>query len=217
MWTGAHRFQRMLASQVRPRLEYIDRVTREWEGIVTLDLGCGAGFMSEALARRGAHVIGVDPNGAVLEVARKHAASQGLAISYHEGVGEAIPLPNASVQRVICVDVLEHVRDVGKVITEIRRVLSPGGLFFFDTINRNMLARFMVVMLTEDVLRMIPRGAHDPAKFIRPDEMKALLRHNGFACVGEFAGMGIVSLDRHLEPAFGLIGSTRVMYLGFAQ
>jgi len=217
MWNGAHRFQRMLADQVRPRLEYFDRVTTDWRGIATLDLGCGGGFMSEALARRGACVIGVDPSRAVLVAAREHAQSQGLEITYREGVGEAIPLPDTSVERVVCVDVLEHVQDVEKVIAEIRRVLRPGGLFLFDTINRNLLARFMVVTLTEDVLRMIPRGAHDPAKFIRPEELKNILARSGFTRIGKFSGMGIVGLGQHLDPRFGLTSSTRVMYLGYAQ
>ncbi len=217
IWKEPRRFQRMLADQVRPRLEYFDRVTKGWQGIVTLDLGCGGGFMSEALARRGAQVIGVDPSRAALDAAQAHAEAQGLVITYREGVGEAIPLPDTSVDRVVCVDVLEHVQDVGKVIAEIRRVLRPDGLFMFDTINRNLLARFMVVTITEDVFRMIPRGAHDPAKFIRPEELTILLTQNGFTQIGEFSGMGIIGLDRHLDPTFGLTGSTRVMYLGYAR
>ena len=217
MWNGQHRFQRMLADQVRPRLKYFDRVTSDWRGITTLDLGCGGGFMSEALARRGAYVIGIDPSEAVLDAARTHAESQGLEITYRVGVGEAIPLPGASVDRVICVDVLEHVQNVGKVIAEIRRVLHPGGLFFFDTINRNRLATFMVVTVTEDLLRMIPRGAHDPAKFIRPEELKAALEENGFTCSDDFVGMGFTRLNRQLDVEFALTNSTHVMYIGHAM
>jgi 2-polyprenyl-6-hydroxyphenyl methylase/3-demethylubiquinone-9 3-methyltransferase len=172
--------------------------------------------MSEALARRGAQVIGIDPSTDILTVARAHATSQGLNIIYREGVGEAIPLPNDSVDRVVCMDVLEHVQDVGKVIAEVRRVLRPGGIFFFDTINRNWLSRFMVVTLVEDVLRIIPRGAHDPAKFIRPEELKKYLDENVFTCSDDFMGMGFVRLNRHLDFEFGLTNSVQVMYIGHA-
>jgi 2-polyprenyl-6-hydroxyphenyl methylase/3-demethylubiquinone-9 3-methyltransferase len=216
IWKGTNKFERLLASQVHPRLEYFDRVTADWNGVATLDLGCGCGFMSEALARRGAQIIGIDPSANLLEVACVHAKSQGLKITYREGVGEAIPLPTNSVDRVVCVDVLEHVQDVGKVIAEVRRVLRPCGIFFFDTMNRNWLSRFMVVTLVEDVLRIIPRGAHDPAKFIRPEELKKYLEENGFTCTEDLVGMGIIRFNRHLDFEFGLTNSTQVMYIGHA-
>ncbi len=201
--------------QARVRMEYFDRITRNWEGIRTLDLGCGSGFMSEALAARGANVVGVDPCVPLLEAAGKHARSVGLGITYVEGTGEKIPLSSASVDRVVCVDVLEHVRDPARVISEVRRVLRPGGLFFFDTLNNNRLSAFLVIAILEDIVHALPRGSHDPAKFIRPERLVDLLGTNGFKCPEEFTGMGMV-LDRHLHPRFGLIKSTRVMYIGYA-
>jgi 2-polyprenyl-6-hydroxyphenyl methylase/3-demethylubiquinone-9 3-methyltransferase len=214
-WTGTRKFQRLLANQVYCRFEYFDRITQDWRGCSVLDLGCG--FMSEALARRGARVIGIDPDGALLNAAREHSRSQCLEIIYREGSGEAIPLETASVDRVVCVDVLEHVQDVGKVIAEIRRVLRPGGLFFFDTINRTWLARLMIVAIAERLLRQLPRGAHDPAKFIRPEHLKKLLLLNGFTCPDKFAGMGFVRLNSSLDFEFGLLDSTEVMYIGYAR
>jgi len=181
-----------------------------------LDLGCGGGFMSEALARRGACVTGIDPCIASLEAARKHAQSQDLAIVYHEGVGENIPLDNHSVDRVVCVDVLEHVQDLEKVI-EIRRVLRPYGILFFDTINRNRLSRLLAVTVLESVLKIVPCGAHDPDKFIRPMEMQRHLQRNGFAVEPDaFVGMGPIGVNRRLDFVFGLSPVTWIMYLGYA-
>ena len=126
-WDGTKRFQRTLANQVHPRLKYFDRVTPDWAGLNVLDLGCGGGFMAEPLAQRDARVTGVDPSTTSLEAARKHAKSQGLDITYQQGVGEAIPLETGSMDRVVCVDVLEHVQDLDKVLSEVRRVLESNG------------------------------------------------------------------------------------------
>ncbi len=217
VWDSPEKFQRLLASQVIPRMKFFDTVVPDWSGLEVLDLGCGPGFMSEALAKRGANVIGIDPCAAALEAATGHALTQGLAIKYLEGAGESIPLDPASVDCVVCVDVLEHVESVSKVIAECRRVLRPGGYFLFDTINRNGLASFMVVTMMEDVFRTLPRGSHDPSKFIRPDELSSQLRRSGFEDVGNFTGMGIVRIQRNLDFKLGLIRSTKVMYIGYAR
>ncbi len=214
-WDGSHKFQRMLMDQARIRVGYFDKITHDWEGVETLDLGCGSGFMSEALAARGAKVTGVDPCIPLLEAARKHAREGGLGITYIEGTGENIPLAASSVDRVVCVDVLEHVDDEVKVISEIRRVLRPGGIFFFDTLNKNRLSAFLVVHVLEDLLHALPRGSHDPAKFIGPETLVKILGKNGFTCPDEFTGMGMV-LDGRFRPRFGLIQSTKVMYIGYA-
>lgn len=217
-WDGSHRGLRMLANQVRARLLYFDGVDARWEGVTVLDLGCGGGFMAEALARRGSRVLGIDPSISLLAAARRHAVQAGLTIRYIGGTGEAIPLPDRSVERVVCVDVLEHVRDIGRVIREIRRVLCPGGLFLFDTVDRNRFSRFLAVTMAEDVLRIIPKGTHDPGKFIRPAEMRAYLRDSGFHEIpATFVGMGPVGINRRLDFVFGLLPFTWIMYLGHAR
>ena len=215
-WDGTKRFQRMLANQVHPRLKYFDRVVPDWTGLDILDLGCGGGFVAEPLARRGAHVIGVDPSVASLEAARKHAQAQGLDIDYREGIGEAIPLEDRSIDQVVCMDVLEHVQDLEKVLAEVRRVLRPHGLFFFDTVNRNWLSRLLAVTVVEDVLRVIPKGTHDSDKFIRPVEMRHHLENNGFIVKDRFVGMGPVGVNRRLDFVFGLWPVKWIMYLGYA-
>lgn len=215
-WNGSKRFQRILANQVYPRLTYFDRVAPNWTGLEVLDLGCGGGFMAEPLARRGARVTGVDPSVASLEAARKHAQAQGLDIDYREGIGEAIPLEDRSIDRVVCMDVLEHVQDLKKVLAEVRRVLRPHGLFFFDTVNRNWLSRLLAVTVVEDILRVIPKGTHDPDKFIRPAEMRHHLENSGFTVKDAFVGMGPVGVNRRLDFIFGLWPVKWIMYLGYA-
>jgi len=205
----------MLANQVHARIAYFDRIDTRWEGLSTLDLGCGGGFMSEALAGRGACVVGLDPWDTVIRVARAHSEGSGLDIRYVVGAGESIPLDDNSMDRVVSVDVLEHVLDLRRVLAEIHRVLRPGGLFFFDTVNRTWVSRTLAVRLLEDVLRLMPKGMHDPEKFIKPHEMKSELEGLGFR-VGPIVGMGPVRINRRLEPVFGLLPSSAIMYLGHA-
>jgi len=175
--------------------------------------------MAEALAGRGAQVIGIDPWITVLRVARTHSRTPGpdirLDIQYIAGAGESLPLADNCVDRVISVDVLEHVIDLRGVLAEIYRVLRPGGLFFFDTVNRTWASRLLTVHLLEDVLRIMPKGMHDPAKFIRPGELRTELEALGFK-VAPLMGMGPVRFNRRLEPVFGLLPFTSIMYLGCA-
>jgi 2-polyprenyl-6-hydroxyphenyl methylase/3-demethylubiquinone-9 3-methyltransferase len=210
------RFQRLLKNQLRARFAYLDHVTTQWSGLDVLDLGCGCGFMAEAVGELGARVVGVDPCLASLESARGHALGRGLAIDYRQGFGESLPMADDSVDRVVCVDVLEHVCDTGRVLAEVRRVLRPGGLFFFDTINRNRFARLLMITLSEG-LSIIPKGSHDPQKFIRPEELRGLLQRAGFGSISRFVGMGVAGLDRRLDFEFALQTSTRVMYMGHAS
>jgi len=214
-WSRPPYFLRMLANQVRARMVYFDKVEASWDGMCTLDLGCGGGYVAEALAKRGARVVGIDPWSAVLGVASVHARTERLDIHYVAGTGESLPLASGCVDRVIAVDVLEHVLDLRQVLAEIHRVLRPGGLFFFDTVNRTWAARLVAVRLVEDVLRVMPRGMHDSEKFIRPDELKEGLEAVGFR-VAPMVGMGPVRINRRLEPVFGLVPFKAVMYVGHA-
>jgi 2-polyprenyl-6-hydroxyphenyl methylase/3-demethylubiquinone-9 3-methyltransferase len=167
------------------------------------------------LASRGAHVIAIDPWISILSVAQKHAKKSKLDILYLAGAGESLPLESNSIDRVVSVDVLEHVIDLKTVLSEIHRVLIPGGIFFFDTLNRTWLSRMLVVGLLENILRIMPRGTHEPDKFIRPVELKAELEGLGFQ-VAPMVGMGPVRFNHRLEPVFGLFPSTAILYLGHA-
>jgi 2-polyprenyl-6-hydroxyphenyl methylase/3-demethylubiquinone-9 3-methyltransferase len=172
--------------------------------------------MSEALAARGAKVIGVDVSAGAIGIAKRHAASSGLPIRYLVASGEDLPLPDASVDCVVCVDVLEHVRSLDQVLDEIRRVLRPGGVFLFDTINRTWLARFVIVFCGERIFRLLPRGTHDPAGFIMPAELDTKLAARSFAD-RVFEGLGPRGINSRFDITFGALPSTKIMYMGHAR
>jgi 2-polyprenyl-6-hydroxyphenyl methylase/3-demethylubiquinone-9 3-methyltransferase len=171
--------------------------------------------MSEAIAEQGADVIGVDPAIPAIEAARAHAASRQLRISYRVGRGEAIPLRDASVDRVVCVDVFEHVDDLAACCVEIARVLKPGGLLLFDTVNRTWLARVIMIGLYEHILHVAPCGTHDPKKLVRPEEMREHLERAGLAC-GRFVGLGPWGLNWRGDPIFGRWPILAMNFMGVA-
>src|SRR3954471_6500181 len=150
-------------------------------GATALDVGCGGGLLAEEVARLGFRVTGVDPSAPSLETAREHARAAELDIEYREGVGEALPVADAAFDLVYCCDVLEHVDDVPAVLREIRRALKPGGLFVYDTINRNPLSKLFVIKLLQewDFTRVVEPGLHDHAMFIKPRELERDLRAAG--------------------------------------
>lgn len=215
-WSGEDRWLRTLANLVPARLRFFERVVPSWDGLAVLDVGCGGGFMAEALAAKGARMSGIDPAAQAIAAARNHAESVGYTIDYRVGSGEALPWPDDSFDAVVCVDVLEHVTDLDRVLAEFARVLRPGGWFLFDTINRTPLAGLMVVTVAERVLGLLPRGTHDPALFIRPDELRVKLAGLGFA-VGRFQGIGPTGLDRRGDVVFGLVPLTLAVYIGAAR
>jgi 2-polyprenyl-6-hydroxyphenyl methylase/3-demethylubiquinone-9 3-methyltransferase len=215
-WRGEERWLRVLANMVPARLRFFDRHMPDWSGEAVLDLGCAGGFMAEAMARRGAVVTGIDPAARAVAAARRHAEAEGLDIRYDVGVGESLPYADAAFDAVVCVDVLEHVSDLNRVLAEVRRVLKPGGWFLFDTINRNPVATLMVVVGAERVLGLLPRGTHDPALFIKPSELCAALAGLGFD-VKPFRGLGPIGLNRRGDFTFGTHPVTAALYIGAAR
>ena len=147
-----------------------------------LEIGCGGGLICEDLARRGATIIGIDPSQGALEVARQHAQERGLghAIYYQEGVAEALPYADGSFSAIVCLDVLEHVQDLAATIKEVARVLAPGGVFVFDTINRTLLARVALIWYGEHFPSGgLTPGLHNYHSFIKPGELRALVTTSG--------------------------------------
>jgi ubiquinone biosynthesis O-methyltransferase len=215
-WVDPARWLRTLQNMAPVRFDFFDPIIGEWRGKKVLDVGCGGGFMSVALAERGALVTGIDPAKRAIAAAQRHAEANQLEICYLVAAGESMPFAEGVFDIVVCVDVLEHVEDLQHVLAEIRRVLRPGGIFLFDTINRNPLASFLIVTMAEKVMRLLPRGTHDPAMFIQPEELIRNLRMAGFD-VGRFAGMGPRGLNRRLEFVFGLLPTTAIQYLGYAK
>lgn len=162
----------------------IDRVfgPRAFAQQEILDVGCGGGLICEELASRGAMVTGIDPNGGALAVAREHSRRSrlGQLIAFDQGSAEALPYADGSFSVITCFDVLEHVHDLRATIREISRVLAPGGIFVFDTINRTFLARALLIWYGEHFPSggLLP-GLHDYHDFIKPQELRSVLVANG--------------------------------------
>ena len=214
-WSDDIRWVRTLKNLVPGRLKHFDTLI-DWQGKDVLDLGCAGGFMAEALSKRGAQVTGIDPASDAITAARQHAQAEGLRIAYDVGVGEALPYDAAGFDAVVCVDVLEHVTDLQKVMFEVARVLRPGGLFLFDTINRNPLARLATITVAEDILRLLPRGTHDPAMFIKPAELRTAMGAAGLV-PSRFTGLGPRGVNRRLDLTFGPLPMTAILYMGHAH
>ena len=145
-----------------------------------LDIGCGGGFLSEEFAKAGIDVTGIDPSEKLIETAKKHAADSGLSISYFTGCGEKLPFEESTFDYVDCCDVLEHVDSPAQVVMEIGRVLKPGGIFFYDTINRTFAGK-MLINVTQKwrSTSFTEPNAHVWEKFIRPEELFGLMRLSG--------------------------------------
>jgi 2-polyprenyl-6-hydroxyphenyl methylase / 3-demethylubiquinone-9 3-methyltransferase len=214
-WSDEVRWVRTLKNLVPARLAWFDRHI-DWNGRSVLDLGCAGGFMAEAMALRGAAVTGIDPAAEAVAAARRHAEVSGLPIRYDTGVGEALPYGDAAFDAVVCVDVLEHVADLPMVLSEVARVLRPGGLFLYDTINRNPLSRLATVTIAEDILRLLPKGTHDPRLFIKPKELRRGLAGAGLV-PGPTYGLGPRGVNRRGDLIFGPLPLRTVIYLGVAR
>jgi 2-polyprenyl-6-hydroxyphenyl methylase/3-demethylubiquinone-9 3-methyltransferase len=214
-WSDDIRWVRTLKNLVPGRLAWFDRHV-DWAGQHVLDLGCAGGFMAEALAEKGAKVTGIDPAGLAIAAAKDHAAISGLDIAYDVGVGEALPYGDEAFDIVVCVDVLEHVSDLARVLSEVARVLKPGGEFLFDTINRNLLARLATITIAEDILRLLPKGTHDPALFIKPAELSTHISGAGLV-PGPTYGLGPRGINRRGDFIFGPLPLRSVIYLGIAR
>ncbi|GAB1410957.1 bifunctional 3-demethylubiquinone 3-O-methyltransferase/2-octaprenyl-6-hydroxy phenol methylase [Desulfovibrionales bacterium] len=144
------------------------------------DIGCGGGIFSEALARAGAMVTGIDQSAQAIDVARGHAAEQSLNITYRVQTAEGLAMAEPhGFDCVICAEMLEHVPDPGAVVAASARLLKPQGWAFFATINRTLKAWFCAVLMGEYVVRLLPRGSHRYAQLIMPQELHAWARASG--------------------------------------
>ncbi|MFT7592863.1 MAG: 2-polyprenyl-6-hydroxyphenyl methylase/3-demethylubiquinone-9 3-methyltransferase [Paracoccaceae bacterium] len=149
-------------------------------GLRILDIGCGGGLLSEPMARLGAEVIGADAAEGNLPVARIHAKQSGLDIDYRHTTAEAMADAGERFDVVLNMEVIEHVADPLSFLTACHTLLKPGGLHICSTINRNPKSYAVAIVGAEVVMRWLPRGTHDWAKFITPDELFDLLRRAAF-------------------------------------
>ena len=174
-----------------------------------LDVGCGGGILSEALARVGARVTGIDLGLAALEAAQAHQRLSGITVNYRQIAVEALAdeQPEAY-DAVVCMELLEHVPDPAAVVTACARLTRPGGDLFFATLNRTPLAYLLAIIMAEKVLRIVPVGTHHYARFIRPRDLRTWANQAGLDH-GEFAGMLYLPYLRHAQ----IITSLAVNYL----
>lgn len=153
------------------RLDFID-ARAGLAGKRVLDVGCGGGILSESMAHRGAAVTGIDLGEAPLGVARLHAEESGVNVDYRRISVEALAAEQPGQYDVVtCMEMLEHVPDPASVIRACSALVRPGGYVFFSTLNRTPKSYAFAIIGAEYVLRLLPRGTHDYAKFIRPSEM----------------------------------------------
>jgi 2-polyprenyl-6-hydroxyphenyl methylase/3-demethylubiquinone-9 3-methyltransferase len=183
--------------QLNPvRLAYIrDRIDQHWsldectrrplEGKSALDVGCGAGLLTEPLSRMGAKVTGVDASPELIAAAREHAAAQGLEIDYR--AADVMDV-EGQFDLVTSLEVIEHVADPAAFVKALARRLAPGGLMILSTPNQTAWSKLLTITLAEGFGK-IPKGTHDYDKFITPDRMKVLLADAGVQCV-DFEGIG---------------------------
>jgi len=171
--------------QINPlRLKYIAQRC-ELNGNKVLDVGCGGGLLSEAMAAEGAVVTGVDLAEASLRVARLHLLETGLEVNYRKiSVEEIASEHPGSFDIVTCMELLEHVPDPESVVRACTTLVRPGGTVFFSTLNRNPKAYLLAVLGAEYILRMLPTGTHDYRKFIRPSELATWCRGAGLSING---------------------------------
>jgi 2-polyprenyl-6-hydroxyphenyl methylase / 3-demethylubiquinone-9 3-methyltransferase len=153
-----------------------------------LDVGCGAGLASEALARLGFDVLGLDAAGEAIEAARAHAAGQGLRLVYRKGVADELLAEGLRFPVITALEVIEHVPDPAAFLATLAELLAPGGRLFVSTLNRTPQSFLAAKVGAEYLLRWLPVGTHDWRRFIKPAELGAMLRHIGLR-VSDIGGL----------------------------
>ena len=224
-----------------PRLGYLNEVLSgalhlDPRGKRALDVGCGGGLLAEEFAALGCAVTGLDPSRASLKAARSHAAQHNVDICYLAATGERIPFEDSSFDIVLCCDVLEHVSDLDRVISEISRVLKPDGVFFFDTLNRTLKSWLVAIKLVQDWkwTSFMPPNLHVWEMFIKPQELTGIMRSCGMT-TAEVVGIspqarpyqmlgllrkrkkGLISLaEMASQTRMGKSLDTSISYMGYA-
>jgi len=196
--------------QINPlRLNWIDSHVA-LAGKRVLDIGCGGGILSDSMARRGAAVLGIDLASKPLKVAQLHALEAGTEnVDYREIAAETLAAETPhSFDVVTCMEMLEHVPDPSSIVNACAALVKPGGWVFFSTINRNVKSFAFAIVAAEHILKLLPKGTHEYAKFIRPSQLAQWCRNSGLDLV-DTRGMEYNPITRR----YWLSENTSVNYL----
>ena len=178
-------------------------------GRKVLDVGCGGGLLSEAMAQRGAVVTGIDAGAETLASARLHAFESGASVEYELATAEDFALAHPSAYDVVtCMELIEHVPDPESLIAACAKLVRPGGAVFFSTLNRNPKSFALAILSAEYLFGLLPRGTHSYERLIRPSELARAARHVGLE-VGAVSGMRY----NPITSRAGLAADTSVNYL----
>ena len=190
------------------RLDWID-AHAHLMGKRVLDIGCGGGILSESMAARGAKVKGIDLATSALGVADLHSLESGIEVEYEEIAAEALAAREPGTYDVVtCMEMLEHVPNPAGIVAACASLVKPGGWVFFSTLNRNAKAYLFAVIGAEYIARMLPKGTHDYARFIKPSELA------GFARAADLLAVDIKGITyRPLSKHFALSNDTSINYL----
>jgi len=190
------------------RLAWIDQHA-QLAGKKVLDIGCGGGILTESMAALGAHAKGIDLSSKALGVADLHSLESGIAVNYEEIAAEALAAREpASYDVVTCMEMLEHVPDPASIVAACMQLVKPGGKVFFSTLNRTATAYLFAIVGAEYIAKMLPRGTHDYARFIKPSELAGFVRAAGLVAQ-EFKGISY----NPLSQGFTLTDNTNINYM----
>lgn len=197
-----------------PRAAWVlERVARHFPGPVRiLDVGCGAGLLSESLARAGHEVLGLDAGAEVIAAAQAHAQGQGLTLSYRNATAEALVAEGCKFPVITALEVLEHVDGPGEFIATLAALLEPGGLLFVSTMDRSRKSFLVAKLGAEYLLRLLPAGTHNWRQFVTPAELGGHCRAAGLRLCGT-AGISFAPL----AGGFRISRDTSVNYIAMAQ
>lgn len=166
------------------RIQFIQQYA-EIAGKRIVDVGCGGGILTEGLAKQGADALGIDLSEELIDIADLHGLEAGVNTHYQKISAEALAEQQPeSFDHVTCMEMLEHVPDPGSIISACARLVKPGGMVFFSTLNRQPKAYLLAIVAAEHVLRMLPKGTHDFKTFIKPSELSQSARNAGLELQG---------------------------------